>query len=50
MKKSTIPDFSRKHPTPGAKANPAGGKAPVPHPNQPQKPPTKSKTSGRRGG
>lgn len=48
MKKSNIPDFSKKQP--GAiKPVTGGAKAPPPNPKQVQKPPTKSK-AGRRGG
>ena len=49
MKKSTIPDFSRKRPAVGTKPLVAGDKGPMPNPRQPQKPPTKAKNGGRRG-
>jgi hypothetical protein len=46
---SAIPDFSRKRPAPGAKADVSGEKAHTPNPRQPQKPPAKAKNGGRRG-
>jgi len=50
MKKTgTIPDFSRKRPTPGEKPTATGDKSQAPNPRQPQKAPTKSKNGGRRG-
>jgi len=46
---SAIPDFSRKRPAQGAKADVAGDKSQTPNPRQPQKPPAKAKNGGRRG-
>jgi len=49
MKKSAIPDFSRKRPAAGGKPVVSGEKVIPPNPRQVQKPPTKAKNGGRRG-